>query len=297
MAEVYKVINQISIFKGSAVEGLSARVLKDAFLSITDEFMFMFNLSITSGIFPDEWKVATVIPLQKDGNKEDVNNLRPISLLPLPGKLLEKLVHSQLSAYLENNTLLNDCQGGFRHGISTINKIAELTDDIYKAMDSKETTVAVFIDFKKAFDTVNHAILLSKLRHMGVRDISQHWFQSYLSNRSQLTLANGVLSSAQPVRCGVPQGSTLGPLLFLVYINDLANVITESNLHLFADDTVVYCSNKDPQRARNYVQGDLQGIAQWCCNNKITINFFFFFFFFLFLSHINYKDIDNDEDI
>ena len=272
VAEVYKVINQISIFKASAVEGLSTRVLMDAFLSITDEFTFMFNLSITSGIFPDEWKVATVIPLQKDGNKEDVNNLRPISLLPFPGKLLEKLVHSQLSAYLENNTLLNDCQGGFRHGISTINKIAELTDDIYKAMDSKETTVAVFIDFKKAFDTVNHAILLSKLRHMGVRDISQHWFQSYLSNRSQLTLANGVLSSAQPVRCGVPQGSTLGPLLFLVYINDLANVITESNLHLFAADTVVYCSNKDPQRARNSVQGDLQDIAQWCCNNKITIN-------------------------
>ena len=115
-------------------------MLKDAFLPLTDEITFMFNLSITSGIFPDEWKVATMIPLQKDGNKEDVNNLRPISLLPLPGKLLEKLVHSQLSAYLENNTLLNDCQGGFRHGISTINKIAELTDDIYKAMDSKETT-------------------------------------------------------------------------------------------------------------------------------------------------------------
>ena len=109
---------------------------------------------------------------------------------------------------------------------------------------------------------------------MGVRDISQHWLQSYLStgNRSQLTLANGVLSSAQPVRCGVPQGSTLGPLLFLVYINDLPNVITESNLHLFADDTVVYCSNKDPQRARNSVQGDLHDIAQWGCNNKITIN-------------------------
>ena len=128
VSEVYKVMNQISIFKASDVEGLSTRVLKDAFLSLTDEFTIMFNLSITSGIFPDEWKVATVIQLQKDGNKDDVNNLRPISLLPLPGKLLGKLVHSQLSAYLENNTLLNDCQGGFRHGISTINKMIYVTE-------------------------------------------------------------------------------------------------------------------------------------------------------------------------
>ena len=256
----------------SAVDKLSTRVLKDAFLSLVDQLTFTFNLSLKKGVFPDKWKATTIIPLQKDGNKEDVSNLRPVSLLPLPGKLLEKLVHKQLNTYLENHQLLSDCQGGFQQGHSTISKITELTDDLYKAMDSRETTVSVFIDFRKAFDTVIHNILLNKLELLGIKGLNKIWFESYLTNRTQRTLANGVISNPELITCGVPQGSTLGPLLFLIYINDLVTVVNNSELHLYADDTAVYCSDRHPLVAKNAVQMDLHNISRWCNNNKISIN-------------------------
>ena len=183
--DVRKLVEHISLFKVSAVDKLSTRVLKDAFLSLIDQLTFTFNLSLKKGVFPDKWKAATIIPLQKDRNKEDVSNHRPVSLLPLPGKLLEKLVHKQLNTYLENHQLLGDCQGGFRQGHSTISKITELTDDLYRAMDSRETTVSVFIDFRKAFDTVRHNILLNKLERLGVKGLNKSWFESYLTNRTE----------------------------------------------------------------------------------------------------------------
>ena len=215
-----------NLFKASGIDNLSTKVLKDACLILTDQITYMFNLSLRKGTFPDAWKRATIIPLQKEGNTDDVNNLRPISLLPLPGKLLEKIVHEQIINYLEDNKLLTDRQAGFRASHSTISKIAKVTDDIYKSFDLKEATVSVFIDFKKAFDTVCHEILLKKLESLGLGDLTIRWFKSYRTNRSQSTLANNVLSSSQPIVCGVPQGSTLGPLLFIVFINDIINVVS-----------------------------------------------------------------------
>ena len=162
-----------------------------------------------------------------------MNNLRPISLLPLPGKFLEKIVHGQIINYREDNKLLTDRQAGFRASHSTIGKIAEVTDDIYKSFDLKEATVSVFIDFKKAFDTVCTRLFVFDTKYLT---------NSYLTNRSQRTLANNVRSSSQPIVCGVPQGSTLGPLLFIVYINDITDVVSHSTIHLYADDTVLYGS-------------------------------------------------------
>ena len=130
--DVRKLVKQICLFKASGIDHLSTKVLKDAFLILTDQITYMFNLSLGNGTFPDAWKRATIIPLQKEGNTDDVNNLRPISLLPLPGKLIKKIVHGQIINYLEDNKLLTDCQAGFRASHSTISKIAEVTDDIYK---------------------------------------------------------------------------------------------------------------------------------------------------------------------
>ena len=270
--DVRKLVKQICLFKASGIDHLSTKVLKDAFLMLTDQITYMFNLSLGNGTFPDAWKRATIIPLQKEGNTDDVNNLRPISLLPLPGKLLEKIVHGQIINYLEDNKLLTDRQAGFRASHSTISKIAEVTDDIYKSFDLKEATVSVFIDFKKAFDTVCHELILKKLECLGLGELTICWFKSYLTNRSQRTLANNVLSSSQLIVCGVPQGSTLGPLLFIVFINDIIIVVSHSTIHLYADDTVLYCSSRDPYTARNLVQVDLDNIVQWCTNNKLTIN-------------------------
>ena len=180
-----KLIKDIDISKSSAIPNLSSRVIKDAFEAIPDKLTSLFNLSIAERKFPEQWKVATVIPLQKVGNKTDVNNFRPISLLPLPGKLLEKIIHNQTMTYLENNNILTPHQNGFRANHSTISTIANFTDDIFPAINDNQITYALFIDFRKAFDTINHNILLKKLSKLGFSQNSYQWFKSYLANRSQ----------------------------------------------------------------------------------------------------------------
>ena len=148
--------------KASAIPYINARIIKDAKLAIPDEFSFLFNLSLTQAKFPSKWKQALVTPLPKPGDKANVTNYRPISKIPLPGKVLERIIHTHISSYLEENNLLNDQQGGFRKGHSTISTVADFADDLFHNMDDNKSTLASFIDMSKAFDVVNHAILLSK---------------------------------------------------------------------------------------------------------------------------------------
>ena len=189
------IIQKIDVYKSSSITNISSGVLKDAFLVILPQLVHMFELSFTTSIFPDSWKVANIIPLQKPGDPTDVNNLRPISLLPLPGKMIERIVHTQVSAFLEENELYSEKQGGFRKGRSTITTVAYFTDDILTGVKDKQYTLATFIDLKKAFDTVNHKILLQKLPHYGLSHNIVTWINSYLSNRSQCCTVNGITSS------------------------------------------------------------------------------------------------------
>ena len=183
--DIIEVVKEIDLSKSASVDNLSTRVLKDAFEYLVKQLMHMFNCSLTTCSFPDNWKKATVVPLQKSGDKTNVNNLRPVSLLPLPGKLLERLFHKKVSKYLDDNELLNEGQNGFRKGRSTVGTVAELTDDILLGINNKDYTLAVFVDLRKAFDTVSHDILAKKLCKFGFHDNIVKWLIDYLNNRQQ----------------------------------------------------------------------------------------------------------------
>ena len=256
-----------------SIANVSSGVLKDTFLVMLPQLVYMFDLSFNSNTFHGSWKVANIIPLHKLGDPTDVNNLRPISLLPLvPGKMIEHIVHTQLSGFLEDNELYSERQGGFRKGRSTTATVANFTDDILTGMKDKQYTVATFIDLKKAFDTVNHKIRLQKLPHYGLSPNIIAWIRSYLLNRSQCCTVNRITSSNLEIKCGVPQGSILGPLLFLLYINDLQDKLSHPNVYLYADDTVIYSTNEDLRLAHYRVQTELNHVLSWCEQNQLTIN-------------------------
>ena len=186
--------------------------------------------------------------------------------------MLEKIVHKRMMNYLKPNGILNIHQGGFREGHSTIKTVADFTDDIFLAMNNSMCTIATFVDFRKAFDTVNHSILLKKCNLLGISGTLSKWLESYLNQRKQCTVANGCMSKEREIVCGVPQGSILGPLLFLLYINDIDYKLHNCGIKLYADDTVLYVSADRLVDACNKLQSNLEELAQWCTLNRLSIN-------------------------
>ena len=201
-----------------------------------------FNKSIETGVFPSKLKIAKVIPIYKSKDKQSFTNYRPISLLPSISKIYEKLVHKRLYAFMTNNLIMNKHQFGFRQGHSTINAITKFTYDTLQALDSGHDNLSVFLDLSKAFDTINHQLLCRKLQHYGICGVALEWFRSYLSERKQYVSYKGINSQSYSITCGVPQGSVLGPLLFIIYTNDLPGSLRCTTCILFADDTTIYCS-------------------------------------------------------
>jgi len=270
--DTLKLIKNLDTAKSTGMAHLSGRVVKDAFEAVPHHLTQLFNDSLGQGIVPKEWKQATVVPIHKGGDRGAKGNYRPISLLPTPGKMLEKIVHRHVMEHLETNNLLNDNQDGFREKRSTAGTIARLTDKILKDRNKGKSTAAAFIDFTKAFDTVDHTILLKKLKIKGVQGQTLDWIANYLENRSQKTRIGESLSGDAKIECGVPQGSVLGPLLFLVYIDDLKEWIPEDSINLFADDTVITDSNQREAEALENLTNKLNCLNNWCQVNKITIN-------------------------
>ena len=270
--EIIRLCKSINTNKSSCIEHLSSQILRDAFLAVPLKLVDLFNFSFITSEIPNKWKIAKVTPLQKAGISNDVSNLRPVSLLPLTSKLIEKIVHCRIYQFFENNNILDDKQGGFRPNHSTCNTTATFIDDIYTAMNNNEILIATYIDAMKAFDTVNHSILLKKAEKYGIAGQVLAWLRNYLNDRSQCTLANNIISTTEPISCGVPQGSVCGPLLFLIYINDLSGVLESCKVSLYADDTVIYVVHKNLQEALIFLQNDLNRLVEWCTDNKEPIN-------------------------
>ena len=232
----------------------------------------LVNLSIIVGKFPQSWKQAIITPIFKAGAKDQACNYRPISILPALSKILEKAVTEQLIDHLESNGLINNKQFGFRLGYSTELANCYLTENIKSSLDRGNVVGAVFIDLKKAFDTVNHNILLNKLCTFNMSKPAISWFASYLEHREQRVRINSELSLPLAANLGIPQGSILGPLLFSLYINDLPTCCRSSNCQMYADDTVIYASARTSSAAADILTKEMEDVSRWLKDNHLTLN-------------------------
>lgn len=189
--EVHNLVKKIEIHKSSAIDKISSKLLKDSLEVLIPQLTHLFNCSVFTSTFPEKWKIANVVLIHKGGLKDNVNNFQPISLLPVPGKLLEKIIHARIYEYLERNNILTDSQWGFRPNRSTTLASAKLIENIYKYLNAKEHVGIIYIDLQKAFDLINHSILIAKLEGYGLTDPILSWLHNYLSNRQQRVLING----------------------------------------------------------------------------------------------------------
>ena len=274
--EIINIINNLPNKNSSGHDNINNILLKNIKNEIAVPLERVFNVSLEQGIFPNIMKKAEVIPLYKGKERDLCMNYRPISLLLTISKILEKLMYKRTYEFLNGNNLFYNSQYGFRSKHSCENAISELIGHIIKGHEKKEHTAAIFLDLSKAFDTLNHKLLLQKLELYGIRGTPLNWFKSYLNNRYMRVKYQGdnkqVFSKWQKVSYGAPQGSCLGPLLFLVFCNDLHLNLTYLSCIQFADDTTLYYTHKNQRVLRACIEHDLRQIHDWFGANSLTLN-------------------------
>ena len=270
--EVKDIINNLPAKKSSGFDGITNFLLKNVINEIISPLTYIFNSSLPNGIVPEKLKIAKVVPIFKKGQTDSLNNYRPISLLPSLSKILERLVYTRTLIFLNKCNILSDSQFGFRKKHTTTHAILTFIDKVAHAIDDAFHTIGVFLDFSKAFDTIDHDILFNKLCRYGIRGIALEWFRNYLFNRKQFVSINGHDSQFKTISCGVPQGSLLGPLLFTLYINDLKNCSQIISFICFADDTNLYLSHKDSNILVRLMNEELSHFQSWIHANKLSLN-------------------------
>ena len=281
--EVINSILKLKPNKSPGYDEITSDLLKLSITSISRVLQHVFNASIESGIFPSRMKIAKVIPIYKKGNHLEVSNYRPISLLPVLSKCLESIMFNRLNSYINKYNLISPSQFGFQKGKSTVDAILSFLDKLNDHLDNKHV-ISVFCDLSKAFDCVNHKLLLTKLNKIGIRGIALKWFQSYLEGRLQYTvvkkytktgnetLTTESASNVENIKRGVPQGSILGPLLFTIYINDLPKINTNSDYILYADDTNILFSDIHMETLESKFESIMNSTSTWFKNNELVLN-------------------------
>ena len=270
--QVCKIVKNMKPKQSCGFDNISNYMLQQLVSVIKLPMTFVFNKSIVSGVFPDLMKIAKILPLFKNAERNICDNYRPISLLPVLSKVLEKHVYQALVRHLGDNNILFAKQFGFRKHHSTTDAIMSLVGEALKAFDRGMMVLSVFVDLKKAFDTVPHGLLISKLQLMGVTDVALTWFQEYLRNRQQFVSINGCTSPTRQVSIGVPQGSILSVLLFNLVINDMPNCVKFSTCVLYADDTTLFVVGRSLRFLRAKLQSDLDHLSDWLSINRLKLN-------------------------
>ena len=270
--DVLKHLSSLRTKNSAGIDGISVKLLKKISSALISPLTLIINQSLVTGIFPDKLKIAKVLPLFKKDDHTLMDNYRPISLLTSISKLYEKVVFSQLYDYFRNNDLFYDSQYGFLKNHSTEYAAMELTDKVLKDIDERNISLAIFMDLSKAFDTLDHSILINKLAYYGIHGAALRWFTSYLTGRSQYVEIDGVSSNILLLSTGVPQGSILGPLLFLIYMNDIPNCTEHFNFILYADDTTLNNTVQIPSLSPVDINNELAKVYDWLAVNKLSLN-------------------------
>ena len=281
--DVIKIVQNLKTKASCGYDGLSTKILKYISLDVSPVLTVIINQSLFTGIFPDKLKIAKVLPLFKKGKDNIFDNYRPISLLPSISKVIEKIVYRQLYDYFNENNLIYDSQYGFRQLHSTELAALEITDRISQNLDKGKLPITIYLDLSKAFDTLNHTILLEKLHYYGVKGTANNWFRSYLTDRKQFVSIENHQSDQMSLNTGVPQGSILGPLLFLIAMNDIHEASNKFHTVLYADDTSLieplctfdatpHSGAYDKQRISININNELQRVYDWLCVNKLSLN-------------------------
>ena len=271
-AEIIEITLNMKSKTSSGIDNISNKLLKEIIVHIAEPLSHIFNESLRSGVFPNSFKIAKVIPIFKTGNKLDPNNYRPISLLPVFSKVFEKLIYNRIIDFILKHDVIHPKQYGFIKGRSTEQAMLDITLKIIDAIENRIFSIGLFLDLSKAFDSISHKILLKKLSYYGIRGVPLRLIQSYLENRFQYVVYNDSASNLQTVTYGVPQGSVLGPLLFLLYINDMPSISSAISFILFADDTTGIYNSPSLDDLFKSTQNDLDKLNTWFSANQLLIN-------------------------